>query len=332
MNGVHRCFVLITSLSLLGACKPALLNDSSSASKDDESSKQENTGRVLTPLPEITTISSLIVLGFNGDINYDSIEGHVLGFPDNLKLTATSDNRFFIKNPPDGKHSIIITAKSTKSDLVGALLTDVRALNGTKNEILSVNLTATTQLRLRMRDATTDKAISPCSVTFLGTKIKGECTSEGLVSVAGIPEGNYNIEVSSDTYELAVWRDFGLNTTARETEWILTKKTNHVTPSCREILTQQICSQYNGCRWDGWRCQPISDSTNGVISDYLNPYPITGSPYLNGTNSPYPSTPAIAAPGQELTTFCAALDNWQCIVTQGCRFAFYPAFGCIPKQ
>ena len=109
---------------------------------------------------------------------------------------------------------------------------------------------------------------------------------------------------------------------------------------CSTFSTQQMCSQYNGCVWNGYNCITSSGTTTGTPYPTTgNPYPTTGNPYPT-TGNPYPTTggtdPTTGSPspttGQAPVAFCATLDTLQCVITKGCRLALFPNFGCIPKQ
>lgn len=110
--------------------------------------------------------------------------------------------------------------------------------------------------------------------------------------------------------------------------------------SCNVHNTKQMCEQYQFCAWNGYNCIASSGTTTGTPYPTTgNPYPTTGNPYPT-TGNPYPTTgspyPTTGTPspttGEAPVTFCATLDTWQCILTQGCRLALFPNFGCIPKQ
>ena len=115
-----------------------------------------------------------------------------------------------------------------------------------------------------------------------------------------------------------------------------------VPPACNTYTSQQMCSQYTGCIWNGYNCIASSGSVGPTTG---TPYPTTGNPYPN-TGSPYPTTgspyPTTGSPypttgnqapttsGQAPVTFCATMDWWQCLTTQGCRLAVFPSFSCVP--
>lgn len=86
--------------------------------------------------------------------------------------------------------------------------------------------------------------------------------------------------------------------------------------SCSSYSTQQSCSQVYGCLWNGYSCVVSNGSTGSTTG---SPYPTTGTP---GTTTGAPAPVSV----------CTTLDTWQCVITQGCRLAIFPNFGCIQIQ
>jgi hypothetical protein len=110
------------------------------------------------------------------------------------------------------------------------------------------------------------------------------------------------------------------------------------TNSCANY-TQSNCAMVAGCAWNGVSC--VSSGGGSTTSTTGMPGQTTGMPGPN-TGLPDPST---GMPGQTTgmpgpTTggnppppgACAALNLWQCFLTQGCQIYLLPSPNCGPKQ
>lgn len=226
-----KASLLLCALLIATGCKPGAPGGLQS------SSPSESAGfpRSIVPLPDLSEVSSLIVMSFKGDVSLNTVNGYVVGFPDNLKIEATNESKFFIKNVPDGEHSILITAQSITGQNVGILLNNVRALKGTSNEIVDLSLSPTVDLKARVSNAMGDKTKSLCIVTVLGTKYQGTCGDDGSVVLRKMPFGRYDIKISVDGYSTGNWREFEVT----HTDHVQTFNLNSKTSNSGEILISQ---------------------------------------------------------------------------------------------
>jgi hypothetical protein len=149
----------------------------------------------------------LIVLSFNELVQPESVHGYVVGYPDNLKITPTTKNRFFIKNAPDGDHSILVNAIGVGGTPIGALINKVKVLNGTTTELYDLTLQPTQELAVSIKDSTNNKNIPLCEIRLFGTNLKSECNSQEVVKIRNVPKGVYTIGISSPNYRPGIWRE-----------------------------------------------------------------------------------------------------------------------------
>ncbi len=213
MRKLSKTLTFLVLLSSSMSCKPS--GGGGAVTLGGINSEQAK--RKIVPLPDLSGVTSLVVLDFAGDISLDSINGYVVGFPDNLKIEATTGNKFFIKNVPDGDHSILVTGKSVAGDDIGILLNRVRALKGTANELTALTLSKLVELEAAAIDIATGKSISACELNLIGTKIKGNCADEGRLRIGNIPFGKYNMEVSAVGFATGIWRNFEVSQTDKLT-------------------------------------------------------------------------------------------------------------------
>ncbi len=213
---------LFAALGITVSCKPSGLNILPGSGDGSSGYVQ----RTIVPLPELSSVSSLIVMSFKGDIAPDSVTGYVLGFPDNLKLEATHNNKFFIRNAPDGDHKILITAQTITGQNSGVLLQDVKSLRGTITEMVDIALAPTVKFSASVKNAHTNQNLSFCKLTIPATRFQAECNQDGSVSIENIPFGRYSVEIAGADFNQGFWNQLEISQTDNSKSFFLVNRQN----------------------------------------------------------------------------------------------------------
>jgi hypothetical protein len=213
---------LFAALGITASCKPSGLNILPGSGDGSSGYVQ----RTILPLPELSSVSSLIVMSFKGDIAPDSVTGYVLGFPDNLKLEATHNNKFFIRNAPDGDHKILITAQTITGQNSGILLQDVKSLRGTITEMVDIAMAPTVKFSASVKNAHTNQNLSFCKLTIPATRFQAECNQDGSISIENIPFGRYSVEIASADFNQGFWNQLEISQTDNGKSFFLVKQQN----------------------------------------------------------------------------------------------------------
>ena len=158
------------------------------------------------PQPDVPAAAGQLVFTLPADIDRCNVGGYIVGFKDQLKVSAASDGKYYITNVPAGEQDVIITAGSLSIGLLadkakdrGVRLKKQKFLNGVKNEPGEIavpkfgSLTGVAKLIGQTDHAGID-------VYIPGTDMIAKTDVDGKFSISNVPVGEHNLFFEKDGY------------------------------------------------------------------------------------------------------------------------------------
>ncbi|MFW7380283.1 MAG: Kelch repeat-containing protein [Oligoflexus sp.] len=183
-------------------------------------------------LPDVSSVSSQVVFTITEGINPCTVQGFVVGYQDDLKVSHAGGNSYFINNIPAGSHDIIITSQTDLGLLnifqnaqnKGLRLGQQDFLSGVRKDKGELELPASGSITgvVKLANQSDHAGIQ---VYIPGTSYSAITDSNGSYSISSVPVGVNNLNFESAGYHRgqieALTVDSGAVTTAPNIELIL---------------------------------------------------------------------------------------------------------------